>query len=138
MKQELKDIRHYAGAAGIFVIVILLLLFLSYNQIPSENKDLFVSIVGVISGSLSVILFTIIGRNPNEVQELQKKNEGLEVKVENLVKQKDELEGMLINMQKQLVDKLSIAGNHFELKDGESTKYKRKVQSLYKSSKKRK
>tara|TARA_R100001463_G_scaffold31131_3_gene70492 strand:- start:274 stop:642 length:369 start_codon:yes stop_codon:yes gene_type:complete len=122
MKQELKDIRHYAGAAGIFVIVILLLLFLSYNQIPSENKDLFVSIVGVISGSLSVILFTIIGRNPNEVQELQKKNEGLEVKVENLVKQKDELEGMLINMQKQLVDKLSIAGNHFELKDGESTK----------------
>jgi len=122
MKQELKDIRHYAGAAGIFVIVILLLLFLSYNQIPSENKDLFVSIVGVISGSLSVILFTIIGRNPNEVQELQKKNEGLEVKVENLVKQKDELEEMLINMQKQLVDKLSIAGNHFELKDGESTK----------------
>jgi Na+/melibiose symporter-like transporter len=122
MKQELRDIRHYAGAAGIFVIVILLLLFLSYNQIPSENKDLFVSIVGVISGSLSVILFTIIGRNPNEVQELQKKNEGLEVKVENLVKQKDELEGMLINMQKQLVDKLSIAGNHFELKDGESTK----------------
>lgn len=122
MKQEIRDIRHYAGAAGIFVIVILLLLFLSYNQIPSENKDLFVSIVGVISGSLSVILFTIIGRNPNEVQELQKKNEGLEVKVENLVKQKDELEEMLISMQKQLVDKLSIAGNHFELKDGQSTK----------------
>jgi len=121
MKQELKDIRHYAGAAGIFLVVILLLLFLSYNQIPSENKDLFVSIVGVISGSLSVILFTIIGRNPNEVQELQKKNEGLEVKLENLVKQKDELEGMLISMQKQLVDKLSIAGNHFQLKDKKST-----------------
>ncbi len=122
MKQELKDIRHYAGAAGIFLIVILLLLFLSYNQIPSENKDLFVSIVGVISGSLSVILFTIIGRNPNEVQELQKKNEGLEVKLENLIKQKDELEGMLISMQKQLVDKLSIAGNNFELKDKGSDK----------------
>ncbi len=121
MKQELKDIRHYAGAAGIFLIVILLLLFLSYNQIPSENKDLFVSIVGVISGSLSVILFTIIGRNPNEVQELQKKNEGLEVKLENLIKQKDELEAMLISMQKQLVDKLSIAGNHFQLKDKKST-----------------
>ena len=105
MKQELKDIRHYAGAAGIFLIVILLLLFLSYNQIPSENKDLFVSIY-----------------IPNEVQELQKKNEGLEIKLENLVKQKDELEGMLISMQKQLVDKLSIAGNHFELKDGKNVK----------------
>ena len=113
----MKEIRHYAGSAGVFLIVILLLLFLSFNKIPSENKDLFVSIVGVISGSLSVILFTIIGRNPNEVQELQKKNEGLEEKVQSLVQQKDELEKMLIDMQKQLVDKLSIAGNHFILKD---------------------
>ena len=113
----MKEIRHYAGAAGVFLIVILLLLFLSFNKIPSENKDLFVSIVGVISGSLSVILFTIIGRNPNEVQELQKKNEGLEEKVQSLVQQKDELEKMLIDMQKQLVDKLSIAGNNFILKD---------------------
>ena len=29
---------------------------------------------------------------------------------------------MLISMQKQLVDKLSIAGNHFELKDGKNVK----------------
>ena len=122
MKRDIKDLRHYAGAAGVFIIVILLLLFLSFNKIPSENKDLFVSIVGVISGSLSVILFTIIGRNPNEVQELQKKNEGLEEKVQTLVHQKDELEKMLIDMQKQLVDKLSIAGNNFILKDEKSFK----------------
>ena len=94
-----------------------MLLFLSYNQIPSDNKDLFVSIVGVISGSLSVILFTIIGRNPNEVQELKSANEKLEGQVTQLIQQKDELEGMLIEMQKEIVDKLSIAGVYFELKD---------------------
>tara|TARA_B100000927_G_C16458184_1_gene466728 strand:+ start:913 stop:1287 length:375 start_codon:yes stop_codon:yes gene_type:complete len=111
-----KDIRHYAGAAGIFIIVVALLLFLSFNQIPKDNKDLFVSIVGVISGSLSVILFTIIGRNPNEVQELKNANEKLEGQVTQLIQQKDELEGMLIEMQKEIVDKLSIAGVYFELK----------------------
>lgn len=111
-----KEIRHYAGAAGIFLVVVGLLLFLSYNKIPSDNKDLFVSIVGVISGSLSVILFTIIGRNPNEVQELKNANEKLEGQVAQLIQQKDELEGMLIEMQKEIVDKLSIAGVYFELK----------------------
>ena len=80
-KTTQKEIRHYAGAAGIFIIVVGLLLFLSFNQIPTENKDLFVSIVGVISGSLSVILFTIIGRNPTEVQDLKNSNEKLEGQV---------------------------------------------------------
>jgi Na+/melibiose symporter-like transporter len=116
-KNTHKEIRHYAGAAGIFLVVVGLLLFLSFNQIPSDNKDLFVSIVGVISGSLSVILFTIIGRNPNEVQEPKSANEKLEGQVTQLIQQKDELEGMLIEMQKEIVDKLSIAGVYFELKD---------------------
>tara|TARA_B100000214_G_C23970352_1_gene629796 strand:+ start:2509 stop:2880 length:372 start_codon:yes stop_codon:yes gene_type:complete len=116
-KDYAKEIRNYAGALGIFMVVIGLLIFLSYNQIPSENKDLFVSIVGVISGSLSVILFTIIGRNPNEVQELKNANEKLEGQVDQLIRQKDELEGMLIEMQKEIVDKLSIAGVYFQLKD---------------------
>lgn len=115
-KTTQKEIRHYAGAAGIFIIVVGLLLFLSFNQIPTENKDLFVSIVGVISGSLSVILFTIIGRNPTEVQDLKNLNEKLEGQVSQLIQQKDELEGMLIEMQKEIVDKLSIAGVYFELK----------------------
>jgi ABC-type enterochelin transport system permease subunit len=115
-KTTQKEIRHYAGAAGIFIIVVGLLLFLSFNQIPTENKDLFVSIVGVISGSLSVILFTIIGRNPTEVQDLKNSNEKLEGQVAQLIQQKDELEGMLIEMQKEIVDKLSIAGVYFELK----------------------
>ena len=51
----MKDLRSYSGAAGIFVIVIGLLFFLAFNEIPQLNKDVFVSIVGMISGSLAVI-----------------------------------------------------------------------------------
>ena len=60
-----RDLRHYAGAAGIFALVIALLLFLSFYQIPKDNKDIFVSIVGMIVGSLSVVIYAIIGRNPD-------------------------------------------------------------------------
>ena len=116
-KNAQKEIRHYAGAAGIFLVVVALLLFFSYNQIPTENKDLFFSIVGVISGSLSVILFTKIGRNPNEVKKLKSGKEKHEGKVSKLNQKKDELEAMLIEMQKEIVDKLSIAGVYFELKE---------------------
>jgi hypothetical protein len=47
-----KDLIHYSGAAGIFVLVILLLLYLANNSIPKENKDIIVSIVGMIVGSV--------------------------------------------------------------------------------------
>ena len=43
-----KETLHYIGAAGIFTLIILLLLFLSYVEIPPVNKDLFVAIVGTL------------------------------------------------------------------------------------------
>ena len=69
-----KELRHYGGAIGIFIFVIGILVFLSYNEIPSVNKDVIVSIIGMIVGSLSVVIMTVIGRNPDEVNELKKTN----------------------------------------------------------------
>ena len=59
MKQ--KEILHYSGAAMIFLMIVFLLLYLANNQIPAANKDVFVSIVGMIVGSLSVVIATMIG-----------------------------------------------------------------------------
>tara|TARA_R100001463_G_scaffold80379_1_gene134843 strand:+ start:1049 stop:1468 length:420 start_codon:yes stop_codon:yes gene_type:complete len=105
-----KELRNYIGAAGVFVFVIGILVFLSYNEIPSVNKDVIVSIIGMIVGSLSVVIMTIIGRNPDEVNELKKANEGLSQKVEHLVAQKDELESMLITIQTNMIDQLTLLG----------------------------
>ncbi len=105
-----KELRNYVGAAGVFVFVIGILIFLSYNEIPSVNKDVMVSIIGMIVGSLSVVIMTIIGRNPDEVNELKKQNEGLSSKVEHLVNQKDELERMLITIQTNMIDQLTLLG----------------------------
>ena len=105
-----KELRHYVGAIGIFLLVIGILVFLSYNEIPNMNKDVVVSIIGMIVGSLSVVIMTVIGRNPDEVNELKKSNESLSTKVEHLVNQKDELEKMLIKIQTNMIDQLTLLG----------------------------
>ena len=105
-----KEIRHYVGAIGIFLFVVGILVFLSYNEIPNMNKDVVVSIIGMIVGSLSVVIMTVIGRNPDEVNELKKSNESLSTKVEHLVNQKDEIEKMLIKIQTNMIDQLTLLG----------------------------
>ena len=98
-----KDILHYSGAAGIFLMVILLLLYLANNSIPADNKDIFVSITGMIVGSLSVVIYALIGRNPEEVANLESKVSSQSKHIEMLVKQKDDIEGMLIDLQNNLI-----------------------------------
>jgi len=118
-----KDLIHYCGAAGIFILVVLLLLYLANNSIPSENKDIFVSITGMIVGSLSVVIYAIIGRNPEEVSSLQSKVESQQKHIDMLVQQKDAYEAQIISLQGDIIDKLSLAGSVafdtiFELKNG--------------------
>ena len=74
MTNDRKEVRHYIGAAGIFVLIVALLLFLSFVEIPPVNKDLFVAIVGTLVSSLGMVVYTIIGQQPDEVNKLQKKN----------------------------------------------------------------
>jgi len=101
-----RDLIHYCGAAGIFLMVILLLLYLANNSIPADNKDIFVSITGMIVGSLSVVIYALIGRNPEEVASLQSKVESQSKHIEMLVQQKDDIEEMLIDLQGNLVETL--------------------------------
>ena len=105
-----KEIRHYVGAVGIFGLVIALLVFLSLKQIPAENKDIFVSIVGMIVGSLSVVIYAVIGKNPDEVAELQKKNQSLQSLCDQMEKRNDQLEAMIIKIQEDIIEKLTLLG----------------------------
>jgi len=92
-------------------MVILLLLYLANNSIPADNKDIFVSITGMIVGSLSVVIYALIGRNPEEVANLESKVESQSKHIEMLVKQKDDVEAMLINLQSNLIDNITVFGS---------------------------
>ena len=107
MAKDQRDIRHYVGAAGIFILIVMLLLFLSFIEIPPVNKDLFVAIVGTLVSSLGVVIYTIIGQQPDEVNTLQKKNESLSSTNNQMEIRNDQLEQMIIDMQKEVIEKLT-------------------------------
>ena len=111
MQNEKREMRHYIGAAGIFTLIILLLIFLSYVEIPPVNKDLFVAIVGTLVSSLGIVVYVIIGQQPDEVTKLQKKNEGLETTSHQMEKRNDQLEEMIIEMQAKMIQKLTFFGS---------------------------
>ena len=112
-KIPIKFIYHYIGSAVLFMTVIFLLMYLGNVKIPPENKDIFVAITGSLSASLAMVISVLIGKSPEEVEELRKKNESLKMTIEQLVKQKDSLESLVISTQKDLVDNLSLFGSNF-------------------------
>jgi len=105
-----EKLRHYAGAIGVFVLIICLMMFLAYKEIPSTNKDIWVSVLGMIVGSIGAIIAVIVGRDPDRENQLQKKVDSQTTQIDFLIKQKDELESMLIKMQESLIDNMTIFG----------------------------
>ena len=114
-----KELRGYIGAGVIFFLVMALLLFLAFYEIPETNNDIFKVIVGMLVGSLSVVIYRFIGKNPEEVAELQAKSQSLETKVKQLVQEKDNIEALLRNLQSDVIEKLSVTGQNFKYKDCE-------------------
>ena len=112
-----KELRGYIGAATVFLLVMGLLLFLAFFEIPGTNNDIFKVIVGMLVGSLSVVIYTFIGKNPEEVEALKARNEALEDKMTSMVVEKDKLEALLRNLQTEVINKLSITGEKFEFKN---------------------
>ena len=109
-----KEMRGYIGAATVFAMVMSLLLFLAFKEIPETNNDIFKVIVGMLVGSLSVVIYTFIGKNPEELESLKAKNEALEDKVAGMIVEKDKLEKLLRDTQTEVIDKLSISGENFK------------------------
>src|SRR5210317_183929 len=111
-----KEMRGYIGAATVFLLVMALLLFLAFYEIPETNNDIFKVIVGMLVGSLSVVIYTFIGKNPEELESLKGKNESLENQMLQIVDEKDKLEKMLRDYQSEVIDKLALSGDNFEYK----------------------
>ena len=89
--QKDKEFRGYIGAGIIFFLVIGLLLFLSFYEVPQSNNDIFKVIVGMLVGSLSLVIATFVGKDPEEVSKMKAKNESLEKQVAQIIDEKDKI-----------------------------------------------
>ena len=115
-----KDIRHYIGALVVFFLVVIILFYLTRYQIPNENAQIVNTIIGMIVASLAMVISSITGRNPDDLEAAKKKISNLEMKIEMLVDSKDMLEGMVIKLQDDTIDRLLLNNtlNYDDCKSG--------------------
>ena len=115
-----KDIRHYIGALVVFFLVVIILFYLTKYKIPNENAQIVNTIIGMIVASLAMVISSITGRNPDDLEAAKKKISNLEMKIEMLVAAKDMLEGMVIKLQDDTIDRLLLNNtlNYDDCKSG--------------------
>ena len=99
-----KEIRHYVGSLFIFLLIMSIIFILMKYPVLEANKEVVMMLIGTLSASIGLVVSTITGSKPDDINalktEIEKKNE----QIENLVAAKDNLEAMIINLQKQILD----------------------------------
>ena len=99
-----KEIRHYVGSLFIFLFVIGIIIALIQFPVLDTNKEVVMMLIGTISASIGIVVATITGAKPDDVTALKTSLEKKEHHIELLVAAKDQLEQMVINLQKQMLD----------------------------------
>lgn len=99
-----KDIRHYVGSLIVFFLVVVILYYLTKYTIPEENAQIVNTLIGMIAASIAMVISSITGAKPDEIQQLKNSVERKDNQIELLVKEKDRLESMIIELQKQMLE----------------------------------
>ena len=99
-----KEIRHYVGSLFIFLFVIAIIVALIQYPVLDTNKEVVMMLIGTISASIGVVVSTITGTKPDDVTNLKNNLEKKEHQIELLVQAKDNLEGMVIELQRQMLE----------------------------------
>ena len=60
-------------------------------------------LVGTLSASLAMVISTITGSKPDDINALKSKLDSREQTIESLTKSKDEYEQLIINLQKEML-----------------------------------
>lgn len=99
-----KEIRHYVGSLFIFLLVMSIIFILMKYPVLETNKEVVMMLIGTISASIGLVVSTITGSKPDDIQALKSEIDKKNNQIEMLVAAKDNLEGMIINLQKQILD----------------------------------
>lgn len=99
-----KELRSYFGSIFIFLFITGLILFLIKFPILPSNKETILMLIGSIAASIPLLIQAITGTKAEDLSALKTTIEKKEHQIELLVKAKDQLEGMVINLQKQMLE----------------------------------
>ena len=99
-----REIRSYVGSLLIFLFVIGLIIALIQFPVLDTNKEVVMMLIGTIAASIPIIISSITGTKPDDVTALKSALYKKEHQIELLVQAKDNLEGMVIELQRQMLE----------------------------------
>ena len=99
-----REIRHYIGSLFIFLLIISIVFILMRYPVLETNKEVVMMLIGTLAASIGLVVSTITGAKPDDVNALKHDIEKKQLRIDSLVKGKDDLEAMVINLQKQMLD----------------------------------
>ena len=99
-----REIRHYVGSLFIFLLIISIVFILMRYPVLETNKEVVMMLIGTLAASIGLVVSTITGAKPDDVNALKNDIEKKQLQIDSLTKGKDDLEQMVINLQKQMLD----------------------------------
>ena len=99
-----KEIRHYVGSLFIFLLIIGIVFILMQYPVLETNKEVVMMLSGTLSASIGLVISTITGAKPDDVNALKGDLEKKQAQIDFLTKAKDDLEGMIMKLQQQMLD----------------------------------
>ena len=97
-----REIRHFSGSLVVFFLVVAILFYLTKYTIPQQNSQIVNTLIGMIAASVAMVISSITGQKPDELNMLKSTLEKKENQIDFLVKEK--LESMIIDLQKQILE----------------------------------
>tara|TARA_R100001460_G_scaffold69327_1_gene109938 strand:- start:688 stop:1101 length:414 start_codon:yes stop_codon:yes gene_type:complete len=98
-----KEIRHYIGSLFIFLFVVAIIVALIQYPVLDGNKEVVMMLIGTISASIGIVVSTITGTKPDDVTALKMDIERKQLSIDHLTKSKDDLERMVIDLQREML-----------------------------------
>lgn len=111
-----KDIRHYSGALLIFFFIVALVVVFIQFPVLDSNKEVVMMLVGTLSASLAMVISTITGSKPDDINALKASIEKKDLTIEHLTKCKDDYEEIIINLQQEIIKNQDDLFDKFMLK----------------------
>ena len=99
-----KEIRHYVGSLFIFLLIMTIIFILMKYPVLETHKEVVMMLIGTLSASIGLVISTITGSKPDDINALKTEIEKKNDQIEGLVAAKDHLEEMIINLQKQILE----------------------------------
>jgi len=119
-----KAIRSWLASFIFLGLVVGLIFFLTFLEIPDKNKDIVTSIIGMLIGSISMAISIFVGRDPDDVASLKTEIEKLHDDRNTLIARlrdaqidKDILRRQLEGLQAMVIERLSLFSGDQRLGD---------------------